>query len=276
MRGLRFYSAILSALGATLIGTVTSPAQASDTSIPAVTVVGNYVSTLRAYRHFHPGLVEFEQYRSLAPKAMLRFAVATDGNRKRILPVVAAKLVQRSVFQGDWEQALEVTEDGWFTLPVSKEAFARDASVEVSRRNAATGKWVLDVQTPGLPAQVYRIGDLRLMCHVYLAIDWALYVRSRGRKDTGIGLAPKSACDTPGTVYFNSGYWPRLQGFRITEGEERQHYTLDPKALPDFLNLAKKDPSAPPWSNDALLELIVPDNSVWRPIAEEKPVEKFN
>lgn len=228
-----------------------------------VTITGNYHSDLRAYSHYAPGLVEFREHRQLAPGAELRFALMTRGGPLKPLPLVKASLEA-----GSWHHDLPVSQDGWFTLPDSDEAYRRKAQVRISRRiGGASVGWVIDVHTPGLPAQVYRLGDLRLECRVYLAIEW---VSSRGTRLMGRRLrwpieAPMDKHCGRESVFINGRPWPRLQAYVISEGNRKVRHELGGlKINNDSLSLAlDRGDGGPPWTSDALVEFVFYDGSHW-------------
>jgi len=151
-----------------------SSAPADGAAPQVVTITGQVSSDLRPYSRYRPGIVEFKRYRHLAPAAELRFGMVTGSFPMKPLPLVRARLEGQG-FWNRYEEDLPIVEDGWFTIPDvpdTVEARRGNASVVVSRRNGSSASWMIDVHTPGLPAQVYRLGDLRLECRVYLAIEW--------------------------------------------------------------------------------------------------------
>lgn len=124
--------------------------------------------------------------------------------------------------------------------------------------------WVIDVHSPGLPAQVYRQGDLCLECRVYLAIEWVTW---RGRRLMGKPRRDGSAapmdehCGGP-SVFVNGRPWPRLQAWVISEGGRTQRELAGLKTDTNALRLAL-DPGngAPARSDDALVEFVSHDGS---------------
>src|SRR5204862_771037 len=64
-----------------------------------------------------------------------------------------------------FDQPVAVAPDYTFTLPRERKALDEDAVVQ-SERKAQTMTWRADIRTPGLPANVRRLGDLRLECEV--------------------------------------------------------------------------------------------------------------
>ena len=60
--------------------------------------------------------------------------------------------------------------DGGFTLTRDKTAYDANADL-VSNKKRDTLRWRADIHTPGLPANVRRLGDLRLECEIRWAVE---------------------------------------------------------------------------------------------------------
>lgn len=228
-----------------------------------VKVTGQVNRTLRDYRRFLPGIREFNRHRALAPETQLRFGLVTGGFPMKPLPLSRAAL-ESGWF---WEETVPVQEDGWFVLPDSPEAERRGAKVVVGQRRGVHADWVLDIHTPSLPAQVYRLGDLRLECRVYLAIEWATW---HGKKIMG---QPAQATTPPmdeqcmggQTVFFNTRPWPRLKSYTLRDGARsvRQLLPEGHNGRDAFLlQLAAPDGGAP-WSDEAQVAFEFFDSSHW-------------
>lgn len=239
-----------------------------------VTITGNFSTELRPYSWYLPGIREFRRYHHLAPGAELRFGLVS-GLTSKPLQLAQARLEKRTLWN-EWTQDVPVDEEGWFTLPYSEEAERRNADVMISRRSGADVKWVADVLTPGLPPRTYRLGDLRLECRVYLAIEWD---RWRGRKVMGqeahgVTVPPiDAACGGPRWVFVNSRPWPKLRAYVLHGGERKIGYELkgwpiSAKYLPLEL---PQDKGMPAWSDDTLVEFMFYDNSHWQAVKAATP-----
>jgi hypothetical protein len=239
-----------------------------------VTITGNFSTDLRPYSWYLPGLREFRQYRRLAPHAALRFGLVSASTGKP-LPLLQARLEKRDLWK-EWIQDLPVDQEGWFTLPESEEAERRNANVMISRRSSANVSWMIDVQTPGLPPRTYRLGDLRLECRVYLAIEWDKWrgAKVMGQEAHGVRTPPMdAACGGPRWIFLNTRPWPRLESYLLRDGERRIGYEvkgwpISAKSLP--LELAQ-DEGSPPWSDDTLVEFVFRDNSRWQAVKAVTP-----
>jgi hypothetical protein len=200
---------------------------AADPKPQVVTVTGNFSTDLRPYSWYLPGLREFRQYHQLAPDAELRFGLVS-GLTRRPLQLAQVRLEKRDLWN-EWIRDLPVDEEGWFTLPESEEAERRKANVMISRRSGANVTWVIDVQTPGLPPRTYRLGDLRLECRVYLAIEWDRWrgAKVMGQEAHGVRTPPMdAACNGPSWVFVNTRPWPKLKAYVLRDGERKIGYEL--------------------------------------------------
>lgn len=235
----------------------------ADAPVQTVTVPGRFVSEMRPYAHFVPGIREYAQQRQLAPDSELRFGLVTGSFPMKPLPLAKASLEASG-----WSQPLTVQDDGWFLLPDVPEAVRRNAKLVISKRKGTSAVWTLDVHTPGLPAQTYRLGDLRLECRVYLAIEWGKWQGRRimGEEVSGVTTPPMDElCNGPQAVFFNTRPWPRLQGYVISEGARSLRHALDRhdiRATSLMLQLAS-DTERHRWSDDALVEFQFYDASHW-------------
>lgn len=246
------------------LGTAGALAQApaDEQSGQVVQVTGQATRSLRDYRQFLPGLREYRAHRQLAPNSQLRFGLVTGTFPIKPLPLAKASL-ESGWF---WEEPIPVQEDGWFILPDSAEAERRRAKLVVAQRRGVRASWMLDIHTPDLPLASYRLGDLRLECRVYLAIEWGIW---KGKKlmgrDAAIATPPMDQqCMGPQTVFFNARPWPRLKGYTLREGAHslRQSLEAGHNGRDSFL-LQLGGEAAPEWSDDALVEFQFHDNSHW-------------
>lgn len=244
---------------------------------PVVKVTGHYSSELRAYSRFLPGIREFNRFHQLAPDTTLRFGLVTNSFPMKPLPLALARL-ESGYLWTSWSEALPVDEDGWFTMPESAEAERRGADVVVSRRNGSDAKWVIDIHTPGLSPQVYRLGDLRLECRVYLAIEWGVWHGRlvMGREQRGVTRPPMdAACGGQHWIFINTRPLPRLRAYVLSEGGRKLRHALN--GLPINTTAFELDLSpqgeAPPWSIDARVEFEFYDNSHWD-ASSAQPTEK--
>jgi hypothetical protein len=248
------------------------PAAASKPQV--VTVTGHFYSDLRPYSWYLPGIREFNKYHHLAPDGELRFGLVSASSKKP-LPLAQARLESTSWLGEDWTLDLPVNEDGWFTIPDSEEAERRRADVVISRRSMASVTWAIEVHTPSLPPQAYRLGDLRLECRVYLAIEWAKWHGRKvmGQDARGVTKPPMDAACGRRWVFFNTRPWPRLQAYVLSEGERKVRHELNGWFINSrsFSLDLSQDEGSSPWSDDARIEFVFYDNSHWQPLKPPEP-----
>ena len=218
----------------------------ADDATPSVEVQGMKNPDMRSYRAVVAGLDAFEEHRALAPAAPeLRFRLTARGGED--LPQ-GEPLYLRIVGNGD-PIPLPVAPDGTFSVPRVQAAIDDEADLVLNRK-----KGVLqgrpEVRTPGLPANMRRLGDLRLECQVMLAI---------AKKELGLMLSlfintvamTTNWCDmnfSKQKVKFSFASLQALEGAELVEGDRRAALTVN-----DFSFQVPLGDSA--WSNDARIEL---------------------
>jgi hypothetical protein len=131
---------------------------------PAITLAPVESRALRepvekSYRKIVRGMDIFEQRRSLAPNASLRFKLLPrqrDANMQGITLDIVGDNVMIQV---------PVAADNTFALERFRLALEDDAVVVPNRRRGSL-TWRADIRTPDLPPNTRRLGDLRLECLV--------------------------------------------------------------------------------------------------------------
>lgn len=134
-----------------------APARAEPEPVVHVDAVSN--PDTQSYRSMLAGMDAFEQYHALAPDAVLRYRLYPR------LPGVVAAGTTLKLQDDAGSVPIPLTDDLYFTLPRDERARAARAQV-VANRRARSFAWGPDVRTPGLPANVRRLGDLRLECEI--------------------------------------------------------------------------------------------------------------
>ncbi len=132
---------------------------AANTVLPTVTVGAMRNPVDKSYRKMLKGMDLFEEKRSMAPNASLRYKLLPrqrDTNMDGIELNIIADTVTIPV---------PVASDHTFTLERHQNALAEDASV-IPNRKVLSMTWRTEIRTPGLPPNTRRLGDLRLECHV--------------------------------------------------------------------------------------------------------------
>lgn len=120
---------------------------------------------MHAYRAIAAGLDMFDEQHALAPAVpRLLFKVEARNGAPLADPLPTAKLSA-----DDFDLALPIDADAFFTVPRSQRAWDTKAELRLSRKRNQV-KVVPWVRTPGLATNQRRLGDLRLECKVLIAI----------------------------------------------------------------------------------------------------------
>lgn len=134
-------------------------APAAEPSLPQVTVKATRDPVEKSYRKMVQGMDVFERLHAMAPQATLRYKLLP---RQPGTPLdgIVLKVVGDTMALN-----IPIAADYTFTLPRDKRAMDEDAQV-IPNRKTRSMTWRTDIRTPGLPANVRRLGDLRLECEV--------------------------------------------------------------------------------------------------------------
>jgi hypothetical protein len=141
-----------------------NPGTSPTTVLPPVEARALRDPVEKSYRKIVRGMDLFDQRRSLAPNAPLRFKLLPR-NRDTKMAGIALTIVGDSV-----TIPVPVAADNTFTLERSQQALKEDAVVSPNRA-ARSMTWRTDIRTPGLPPNMRRLGDLRLECLVGMEAD---------------------------------------------------------------------------------------------------------
>jgi hypothetical protein len=142
-------------------GTPAAPAAPATAASPAarVTVTATRDPVDKSYRKMIAGMDRFERLHALAPQATLRFQLLPR------LPTTELDGITLRVAGDSVSLPVTVAPDHTFTLPRDERALAQDAALIASRKTS-TLTWRAQVRSPGVPAGMRRLGDLRLECQV--------------------------------------------------------------------------------------------------------------
>lgn len=134
---------------------------ATEATAPAqrVTVAATRDPVDKSYRKMIAGMDRFERLHALAPQATLRFQLLPR------LPDTQLDGITLRVAGDSVSLPVTVAPDHTFTLPRDARALAEDAALIASRKTS-TLTWRAQVRSPGVPAGMRRLGDLRLECQV--------------------------------------------------------------------------------------------------------------
>lgn len=129
-----------------------------------VDVQGTRDPDLRPYRTMLKGLDAYADHQRLAPGAPLRFMLIPATPQARLDGVTL------HLSADNLSIPVPLAADGGFTLSRDKTAYDVNADL-VSNKKRDTLRWRADIHTPGLPANVRRLGDLRLECEIRWAVE---------------------------------------------------------------------------------------------------------
>lgn len=118
------------------------------------------------YRAMRRGLDAFARYHALAPDADARFVL-----RPQTADSTTEGLMLRIV-QGDNAILVPVMADGSFSLPPGLPHTDDNAELVLNRKKDLF-RWRPWIQSPDLPRNTRRLGDLRLECQVLWALEQA-------------------------------------------------------------------------------------------------------
>ena len=141
---------------------IATSALAASQEPARVTVATTRDPVDKSYRKMIEGMDRFERLHALAPQATLRFQLLPR------LPTTVLDGITLRVAGDSVSLPVTVAPDHTFTLPRDARALAQDASLIASRKTS-TMTWRALVRSPGVPAGMRRLGDLRLECQVGVA-----------------------------------------------------------------------------------------------------------
>jgi len=145
------------------------PATAAETETGSEQVViinGSRSPEMQPYRYMLSGLDAFDSQHALAPDAQqLRFRL----HAKKKAPKGAFDNLVVRLSGKETDIPVPLAEDHSFTLPRSAEAERDNADVVLNQKKSYYG-WMPDVRSAGVPADMRRLGDIRLECRVLVAI----------------------------------------------------------------------------------------------------------
>jgi len=204
---------------------------------------------VRKYMAIVAGLDAFERHHRMAPNAeALRFRVERRAWTDKTPKPGEAPLALRLEGKDGFVLPLTLNDAFETIVPRSSAALAADSELVLNRKRRMYRVTPL-VRSPGLPENVRRLGDLRLECHVMVAI---------GKEELGLmrTLFVNSVLLTPNWCnFFNA----EREGFQfdtpatlaratMREGDRTKDLPVEERNFRVALN-------DPDWSDDALIEL---------------------
>jgi hypothetical protein len=137
----------------------------ADIEVPQVVEVGGVKNPeLKSYRRMLKGVDAFEEHRKYAPAAAMKF---------KLVPAILDESIEGVTLRvvGDnTSENVPIERDGTFVLPRIQAALDDKADL-VSSKKKSTIRWRGDINTPGVPANARRLGDLRMECEIGWAVN---------------------------------------------------------------------------------------------------------
>jgi hypothetical protein len=154
----------------------------------AVLVSGMKDQDWKPYRDMLRGLVAFETHHRLAPDTELKFVLRPQSSEIEMASL-RLRLVGEHV-----SQSINLTAEGVFTLPQDQRAADENADLVLNQKKNLLMWNVLAIRTPTLQTHQRRLGDLRLTCEVFMAMeDWDELKKRYRLRGTDSG----NACESP-------------------------------------------------------------------------------
>ncbi len=209
-------------------------------TVQAVQVSGMKDQDWKPYRQMLNGLNAFERHHALAPETQLRFIV-----RPQVEGLVLADIRLKIV--GDTIQVpIVLAANGSFELPRNQKAADENADLVLNQKQNWVRWNLLALRTPTLSTHQRRIGDLRLTCEVFAAME---NIEKLRREFNLRGVTADNLCESPRlnwTFYENQG----LKSARIFNESRSEVLPLSSDHRGFTVNLFDRA-----WGNNALIEL---------------------
>lgn len=220
-------------------------AMAQEAPPKSVEVKGLKDPEMRSYRHVMAGLDVFEEDHAQAPAVpVLRFRLKA---RSATVDKSTEGITLRIEGKGD-AIPVAIEADGSFTIVRNEAAYDDNADLIFNRKRRQFHAFA-DIRTPGLPANVRRLGDLRLECKVNMAII---------KKEV-----PFLVRATINSLLFTTDWCSKLAIFlsmpepkelaRLTLTYQDRKRELTPREIEEIMETPLMDRKA--WPDDTLLEL---------------------
>lgn len=139
---------------------------AKDAKTREVVIQDVRTPELKRYRAMLAGLDEFESRHALAPAATeVRFRLHARASK----PDADLDQLKLRIALDDGSIHLPLATDHSFVLPRNAQAERENGELLLNKPKGGY-QWAVDVFSPGVPASMRRLGDLRLECRVQVAV----------------------------------------------------------------------------------------------------------
>jgi hypothetical protein len=205
---------------------------------------------LFSYRAVMAGLDAFDKHHQLAPDApLVRFYLKPRSDRE----MVNFDGVSLSIRGNETSIGIPVASDGSFSIPRNQAAYDDDAELVLNQKKGVfQGR--IEVRSASIPADMRRLGDLRLECEVNMAIARKT-VGFLARIAMGVVTMVGDACESK-RFRFGFSASETLAGVTLVSGERRATLSADVSGFSGkhyFPPLWDKS-----WSDDTLIQFQYP------------------
>jgi hypothetical protein len=139
---------------------------AKDAKTREVVIQDVRAPELKRYRAMLAGIDEFESRHALAPAATeVRFRLRARASK----PDADLEQLKLRIALDDGSIPLPLAADHSFVLPRNAQAERENGELLLNKPKGGY-QWAVDVFSPGVPASMRRLGDLRLECRVQVAV----------------------------------------------------------------------------------------------------------
>ncbi len=190
-----------------------------DVVLPSVSATAVRDPVDKSYRKMIHGMEVFEQNRSRAPSATLRYKLLPR------LPGTNMSGISVDVVGETVATAVSVGRDQTFTLERDPKALAEDASV-IPNRPAGSMTWRTEIRSPGLPPATRRLGDLRLECLVGMEAGLVSNVKPIFGQLANLFVGPADYCGRVDSQYLYFAERP-LFAVTLVHAERRETLSID-------------------------------------------------
>ncbi|WP_146218945.1 hypothetical protein [Undibacterium pigrum] len=213
------------------------PAHAAEENAALVEISSTRDPELKSYRQMYKGLEAFDQKRQLAPDAILKF---------KLLPVsadISLHDLSMRIASDDDSVHVEVEPDGSFILPKNPRALQENADLLLNRKKGLF-RWRPDIRSAGVPTDQRRLGDLRLECEIW----WAVENDSMPYETRNLFRLLGGACQSS---IIDISYWSpkKLSAAYLVSKDRREKIQISQDGLQFIPPLYKKD-----WADASLIE----------------------
>ena len=194
----------------------------------------------KPYRVLLRGLDAYESHRAMAPDTFFRFVLRPQSEEIEVGDT-HLKLVGENVVL-----SIPIAEDWSFALPRNQQAAEENAELVLNQRQNRMRWNLLAIRTKGLAEHHRRLGDLRLTCEVFAAMeDWDKLRRQLGLRGVNSG----NACVSP---RLNWTFYERLplKSAMLINEKRTENLRLTPDRLGFIVYLFDQS-----WSDHALIQL---------------------